>query len=69
MKAPDSDIKDRADFAPAWTEAKRESAYHNKQLHGFLAQDATMLVLRPKWLGDLKVPVSEPTLGSNKLAR
>ncbi|ETP04580.1 hypothetical protein F441_18683, partial [Phytophthora nicotianae CJ01A1] len=67
LKAPDSDIDDRIDPTSAWTNEQLESVYHKKQLHAFLAEDAVMRILRPKLLGDLKGPVSEPALRSNKL--
>ncbi|ETM97151.1 hypothetical protein PPTG_20493 [Phytophthora nicotianae INRA-310] len=67
LKAPDSDVDDRIDLTSAWTNEQLESVYHKKQLHAFLAEDAVMRILRPKLLGDLKGPVSEPALRSNKL--
>ncbi|ETP32715.1 hypothetical protein F442_18644 [Phytophthora nicotianae P10297] len=67
LKAPDSDVDDRIDLTSAWTNEQLENVYHKKQLHAFLAKDAVMRILRPKLLGDLKGPVSEPALRSNKL--
>ncbi|ETI34725.1 hypothetical protein F443_18834, partial [Phytophthora nicotianae P1569] len=67
LKAPDSDVDDRIDLTSAWTNEQLESVYHKKQLHAFLAEDAVMRILRPKLLGDLNSPASEPALRSNKL--
>ncbi|EGZ16540.1 hypothetical protein PHYSODRAFT_330603 [Phytophthora sojae] len=68
MKAPDSDADDRFDLALTVTEAQLAAAYYRKELHAFLLQDGVMKLLRPKLLGDLAGPVSQPTSGPDKLA-
>ncbi|KAF1780993.1 hypothetical protein GQ600_24555 [Phytophthora cactorum] len=60
-------LEDRVDLAPAWTEQQLGSAYHTKQLHAGLAQDAMIRILRSNLIGEVKGPVSEPTVRSNKL--
>ncbi|EGZ15758.1 hypothetical protein PHYSODRAFT_509180 [Phytophthora sojae] len=66
MKAPDSDADDGADFTTV-VEDQLAVTYHKKELNAFLLQDDVMKLLRPKLLGDLAGPVSQPTPGSDKL--
>ncbi|EGZ13345.1 hypothetical protein PHYSODRAFT_512138, partial [Phytophthora sojae] len=67
MKAPDSDADDRADLTLTVAEDQLVVTYYKKELHAFLLQDDVMKLLRPKLLGDLAGPVSQPTPGSDKL--
>ncbi|EGZ23324.1 hypothetical protein PHYSODRAFT_263366 [Phytophthora sojae] len=66
MKAPDSDADDRADLTTV-VEDQLAVTYYKKELNAFLLQDNVMKLLRPKLLGDLAGPVSQPTPGSDKL--
>ncbi|EGZ25057.1 hypothetical protein PHYSODRAFT_326125 [Phytophthora sojae] len=67
MKAPDSDADGRADLTLTVAEDQLAVTYYKKELHAFLLQDDVMKLLRPKLLGDLAGPVSQPTPGSDKL--
>ncbi|EGZ08058.1 hypothetical protein PHYSODRAFT_432418, partial [Phytophthora sojae] len=60
MKAPDSDAEDRADLTLTVAEDQLAVTYYKKELYAFLLQDDVMKLLRPKLLGDLAGPVSQP---------